>query len=240
MSRRAEELGYPDVGAYVGDVKSGARQAEYERLVELLTVNETYFFREEEHFRVLLEELWPGWVREGEKAIRIWSAGCSTGCEAYTLAILLHERGLLGSGRPPVEIVGTDVNARVLEEAKDGLYSDFVLRNTTPHYRKKYFTAEGRLHRLIPEVRAAVTFRKFNLLRPEVPFSSGWFHAIFCRNVLIYFDTVAKQRAVEVLARSLRQSGALIVGRSESLFNVPGAPPFVKVGGVLIHRKQGE
>jgi chemotaxis protein methyltransferase CheR len=237
LTRRAAELGHPAVESYLGEIKAGKEEAEYDRLVELLTVNETYFFREEEHFQGLLGELWPGWVKSGEGPIRVWSAGCSLGCEPYTLAILLKEKGLVGGGRPQVEIMGSDVSTRVLEEAKTGLYGEFALRNTSPYYRQRYFSREGSLYRLSPEIRAMVSFRRFNLLRPDNSFPVTWFHAVFCRNVLIYFDTDAKQRTVEYLVRSLRPDGALIIGRSESLFNVSEAPPMVSLGGVLIHRK---
>ena len=237
LARRAQELDYPSLEDYLADVKTSAREREYDCLGDLLTVNETYFFREEEHFQALLGELWPGWIRSGDDPIRVWSAGCSTGCEAYTLAILLQERGLIGANRPAVEILGTDVNSRVLEEARGGLYGDFALRSTSSYYRQKYFSKEDHLYRLSPEVRRMVEFRRYNLLKPEAFFPAGWFHAILCRNVLIYFDADAKRRAIAALDRSLRHGGALIVGRSESLFNVPDAPPMVNLGGVLLHRK---
>ncbi|MBI5444885.1 MAG: protein-glutamate O-methyltransferase CheR [Deltaproteobacteria bacterium] len=225
---------------YIQALQNGAGTTEYERLVDLLTVNETYFFREEEHFQLLLGELWPEWTRSGTATIRIWSAGCSTGCEAYTLAMFLKEKGLVGPGRPSVEILATDVNSRVLQEGREGLYADFSLRATTPYYRQKYFTRERHMFRLDPEIRSMVTFRRCNLLRPEPPLEPSRFHAIFCRNVLIYFDVEAKRRVVENLTRSLATGGVLLVGRSESLFNVPGAPALVSLGGILVHRKQDE
>ncbi|MEW6488614.1 MAG: protein-glutamate O-methyltransferase CheR [Thermodesulfobacteriota bacterium] len=236
IERRAGELGYPSPEHYAADLGRRLGESEYERLIELLTVNETFFFREEEHFRALLEVFWPQWTRVGIDPIRVWSAASSTGCEPYTLGILLRERGLLGAGRPRVEILGTDLNNRVLSEAREGLYGDFSLRNTTPYYREKYFRKEGHLYRLDPEVRALVTFRRFNLLRPD-PVPPNSFHAILCRNVLIYFDLEAKRRAVGVLARALAPAGVLAVGRSESLFNVPEAPPLVNLGGVMMHQK---
>lgn len=239
IERRAEELGYATTQQYAEALRNGAGHTEFDRLVDLLTVNETYFFREEEHFQVLLGELWPEWTRSTQGPVRVWSAGCSTGCEAYTLAIFLKEKGLVGRGRAGVEIVGTDVNTRVLEEAKEGRYPDFSLRATNPYYRQKYFTSERHMFRLVPEVRSMVSFRRCNLLHPDSGAPPGRFHAILCRNVLIYFDIEAKRRAVENLARSLLPGGVLLVGRSESLFNVPEAPPLTSLGGILVHRKQG-
>jgi chemotaxis protein methyltransferase CheR len=136
-----------------------------------------------------------------------------------------------------VEILATDVNNRVLDEARAGLYGEFSLRNTPAYYRGKYFRQERHLFRLNPEVRAMVTFRKANLLRPEASLGGASFHAVLCRNVLIYFDTDAKRQAVGAIARLLRPGGLLIVGRSESLFNIPEAPPLVNLGGVLVHRR---
>jgi chemotaxis protein methyltransferase CheR len=142
-----------------------------------------------------------------------------------------------GPGRTPVEILATDVNNRVLDEARAGLYGEFSLRNTPPYYRSKYFRKEGHLFRLHPEVRAMVTFRKLNLLRAEALLPASSFHAVLCRNVLIYFDVEAKRQTVRSLVRLLRLGGLLIVGRSESLFNIPEAPALVNLGGVLVHRK---
>lgn len=235
LERRADELGYPDVAAYSTALASRGDE-ELDLLVDLLTVNETYFFREEEHFNALLSESWSGWARGGAP-VRVWSAGCSTGCEAYTLAILLRERGVVGPGRPPVEILATDVNNRVLDEARAGLYGEFSLRNTPDYYRAKYFRKERHLFRLDPEVRAMVTFRKVNLMRPDACLPAGSFHAVLCRNVLIYFDIDAKRQTVRALTHLLRPGGVLVVGRSESLFNIPEAPPLVNFGGVLVYRK---
>lgn len=237
LERRAAELGFSTLANYLAELGRTLGEAEYERLIEILTVNETYFFREEEHFHLLAGPLWLDWGRAGEDPVRVWSAASSTGCEAYTLALLLREKGLVGPGRPRVELLATDVNGRVLEDAREGLYGEFALRSASAYYRKKYFQAEGSLYRLDPRVRAMATFRKLNLLRPDGMLPPGGFHAILCRNVLIYFDIEAKRRVVDFLVRHLRPGGILLVGRSESLFNVPEAPPMVNLGGVLAYRK---
>lgn len=236
LERRAAERGYASPGQYLGELCRRPGDAEWEELVNLLTVNETYFFREEEHFHLLLDRFWPAWARAGSP-IRIWSAACSTGCEPYTLAMLLRERGLVGPGRAAVEILGTDVNGRVLEEARAAVYSAFSLRNTPPHYRERYFRKVDQLYHLDPQVRQMVQVRRLNLLRPEDWVAAETFHAVLCRNVLIYFDREAKRRVVDVLTRALRPGGVFLVGRSESLFNVPEAPPMVSMGGIMVHHK---
>jgi chemotaxis protein methyltransferase CheR len=237
IERRAEETGHADTAAYVAQLERGGAEVEYERLVEMLTVNETFFFREEEQFHLLLDEFWPRWVRRNEGPIRIWSAACSVGCEPYTLAMLLREKGLVGPGRPNVEIQGTDVNGRVLDEAKRGEYGEFSLRNTAEHYRRRYFRKTGHTYTLDPEIRRMVAFRRYNLLRPDGFTALRTVHAVLCRNVLIYFDLQAKRQAVGVLAQALCPGGVLLVGRTESLFNVPEAPPLMSVAGVIAHQK---
>lgn len=236
LERRAGELGYDSPGVYAADLLGRLGEVEFERLIELLTVNETFFFREEEHFRLLLDDFWPRWARVSTNPIRIWSAACSTGCEPFTLAIMLQEKGLVGPGKRRVEILGTDVNGRVLEDARNGLYSDFALRNTQPYFRQKYFRREGQYYRLDPAVKGMVEFRRFNILRPDLA-PRGPFHAILCRNVLIYFDLEAKRRAIRLLTNVLAPGGILAVGRSETLFNVPEAPPMLNLNGVIIHQK---
>ncbi len=234
VERRASDAGQVGVGEYVEALCARPDEREFERLIELLTVNETYFFREEEHFALLLETFWPEWQRHSPRTpVRIWSAACSTGCEPYTLGMLLRE----GRGRGDVEILGTDVNARVLGEAKEGNFGEFALRNTSEYYRGKYFQRQSGGFRLAPAVREMVRFQQLNLLRAEGRVPLGQFHAIFCRNVLIYFDLAAKRRVIRALSQALRPGGVLLVGRSESLFNVPEAPPMGNAGGILYHRK---
>ncbi|GAB6064706.1 CheR family methyltransferase [Deferrisoma palaeochoriense] len=230
VERRALEAGYPDVDAYLGRLAAGAEPAEWEALIDLLTVNETFFFREPEHFEVLLEEFWPRWRAEGP--VRVWSAACSTGCEPFTLAILLAERGWARG----VEILASDVSRRVLAEAREGLYSEFALRNTPPYYRERYFRREGERFRLAPEIQALVEFRQINLAGPDPWAPPGRFHAVFCRNALIYFDHEAKRRVVRRLVSALVPEGVLIVGRSETLLNVPGAPTPVRRDGTVVYQ----
>ena len=237
VARRARELGYPDVAAYVAALsRDGFGQAEYEHLIDLLTVNETYFFREVEQMEALLDRVWPGWTGV-HRPVRVWSAACSTGCEPYTLAILLLERGLVGPGRAPVEILGTDISETVLRQAREGIYGEFALRATPAPIRERYFKREGERYRLDPRVRSMVAFRRDNLVGGGMGGVTGAFHVIFCRNVLIYFDVEAKRKVVGRLASMLRPGGILFVGRSESLFQVPEAPPMVRLDGVTAYQK---
>ncbi|RMG87874.1 MAG: chemotaxis protein CheR, partial [Candidatus Dadabacteria bacterium] len=135
-----------------------------------------------------------------------------------------------------VEILASDVSRRVLAEAREGLYSEFALRNTPAYYRERYFRREGERFRLAPEIRALVEFRQINLAGPDPWAPPGRFHAVFCRNVLIYFDQAAKRRVVRRLVSALAPGGVLIVGRSETLLNVPDAPTAVRRNGTVVYQ----
>ncbi len=166
VERRARELGYEGAPAYVADLDARLGDTEYDRLIELLTVNETFFFRDQEQVRALLARHWSRWEASGPGPVRLWSAACSTGCERYTLAILLRELGYVGPGRPGVEILGTDLNRRVLSEARRAEYREFAFRSTPSYYRERYFRRETGRYRLDPSIRSMVRFRSFNLLQP--------------------------------------------------------------------------
>ncbi len=234
VERRARELGYEGAPAYASDLDARLGETEYDRLIELLTVNETFFFRDEEQVRALLARHWSRWEASGPGPVRLWSAACSTGCEPYTLAILLRELGYVGPGRRSVEILGTDINRRVLCEARRAEYREFAFRSTPSYYREKYFRRDAGRYRLDPTIRSMVRFRSFNLLQPA-SLPEGPFHGVLCRNVLIYFDAEAKRRAVDFLTRSLRPEGVLSVGRAESLLHVPGAPRGVACDGITLY-----
>jgi len=237
ISRRAEELGFSGPAEYLRKITEKNSEEEFESLVELLTVNETYFFREPEHYNLLLETFWPKWIRNGETTIRIWSAACSKGCEAYTLAMMLIDKGLVGPTRPKVEILATDVNRRMIAEAKKAVFGEFALRNTTAYYRDKYFEKKANGYHLSDAVAQMVDFKKYNLLKPfDLPTRQP-FHAVFCRNVLIYFDQNAKRRVVGSIENLIKPGGLLIIGRSESLFGVPEAPQLTSIRDVMIHVK---
>lgn len=237
IARRSEDLGYASPSEYLRQFIDKKSEEEFENLVELLTVNETYFFREVEHYNVLLETFWPKWTQKGDKVIRVWSAACSKGCEAYTLAMMLLEKGMVGPGRPKVEILATDVNRRVIEEARRGVYGEFALRSTSSYYRKKYFEKKTDGYHLSDSVLKMISFRKFNLLTTEEFGPRQAYNVVFCRNVLIYFDQKAKRRVVASIENSIKPGGIMLIGRSESLFGVPEAPQLISFGDVMVHVK---
>lgn len=201
------------------------REEELAVLVDNLTTNETYFFRESPQLRAFSEEILPELrtTLAGRKTLRIWSAGCSTGEEPYTIAMLLLESGAWWHDWQ-VEILGSDINQRVLHTARKGVYKKTSHRVSTPEMINKYFVEEGRGdYRIIDRVRELVSFSYVNLLDPYKTSLINNMDVIFCRNVIIYFDRDAKKKVVESFHDKLRDGGYLLLGHSESLINISNA-----------------
>lgn len=201
------------------------RDEELAVLVDNLTTNETYFFREAPQLRAFSEEILPE-LRErlaDRKRLRIWSAGCSTGEEPYTIAIMLLESGDWWRDWE-IEIIGSDINQRVLHTARKGVYKKNAHRATSPEMLSRYFLDEGRGdYRIIDRVRELVSFSYVNLLDPYKTSLIRDLDIIFCRNVIIYFDREAKRKVIESFSEKLREGGYLLLGHSESLINISNA-----------------
>ena len=181
------------------------------RLIDDLTISETYFFRDQGQMELLRRELFPRLLRESEgRPLRIWSAGCSTGEEPYSLAILLDELHSKG----PAQIAGTDVNQAVLQAARAGLYRERSLRSTPPLIRQNYFVQRKNAWELLPRIRDRVGFWPENLARPNSNPRTG-LDLIVCRNVLIYFERSLIAAVLERFMRSLRPGGFLLTGHGE-------------------------
>ncbi|NTV09902.1 MAG: protein-glutamate O-methyltransferase [Zoogloea sp.] len=217
LMKRLRHYGLSSFSEYFHLVTSGSQPEERQLMVDLLTTNETYFFREEKHFAYLAENILsrhpPG------RPFELWSAACSTGEEVYSLAMVLAERfGVNGAWN----ILGSDISMRVLETARHGQYSMQRTSGIPPDLLRKYClkgvrSQEGTL--LIDSgLRRQVSFMQVNLNEhlPRV----GPFDVIFLRNVMIYFDTETKRKVVNALAERLRPGGYLFIGHSESLFGV--------------------
>jgi chemotaxis protein methyltransferase CheR len=201
------------------------RDDEMSILVDTLTTNETYFFRERPQLTAFSEEILPDLRRtlEGRRSLRIWSAGCSTGEEPYTIAMLLLESGDWWRDWQ-IEILGSDINQRVLHTARKGVYKKGSLRATPPAMVHKYFIDEGRGdYRIIDRVRELVSFSFMNLLDPFKMSLIRDVDVVFCRNVIIYFDRDAKKKVIESFHDKLRDGGFLLLGHSESLINISNA-----------------
>ncbi|MDA8362275.1 MAG: protein-glutamate O-methyltransferase CheR [Gammaproteobacteria bacterium] len=221
LARRLRQLGLDGFGKYCAILRDDGKD-EIRELINAITTNLTAFFREPHHFDFLAQTLIPALVSTaGRSDIRIWSAGCSTGEEAYSLAISARE-ALTDIARLPVKILATDIDSNVLERAVSGVYESDRVANIAQERRKRWFLRgkgrqEGRVQ-IVPGLRDLVTFRQLNLLG-DWPMRRR-FDAIFCRNVVIYFDKNTQRRLFDRFAEALTDNGHLFIGHSESLFNV--------------------
>ena len=196
------------------------RQEELTEVIDLLTVNETFFFREQNQLKAFSDEILPE-IRDtnkGKKRVRIWSAGCSSGEEPYTIAMLILEYGGLEGW--DIEIIGSDINQRVLTSARRGVYRKNSFRTAEQYFIRKYFVERDASFAISEEVKRLVSFSYLNLLDPFKVRFMGQMDAIFCRNVLIYFDQAAKRKVTDNFYSNLVEGGYLLLGHAESLMNI--------------------
>ncbi|MGJ4953296.1 CheR family methyltransferase [Bradyrhizobium sp. HKCCYLS20291] len=219
LARRANLSGISEL---VQKMKSGGEQLTTQ-VVEAMTTNETFFFRDKVPFDHLRDYILPALIqsRASRRSLRIWSAACSTGQEPYSIAMCLREFGAALAGWR-IEIVGTDLSQEVLEKSKAGLYSQFEVQRGLPiQLLVKHFTQLGDLWQLSADIRGMVQHRQLNLLQD---FSHlGKFDVIFCRNVLIYFDQETKASIFERLAKQLEPDGTVLLGAAESVVGITDA-----------------
>lgn len=213
LEKRLRMLNFHTYGDYFRSLTQPGNEVELRLATDLLTTNETYFFREAQHFDFLCAEILP--KQPLSRPLRIWSAACSSGEEAYTLALLLSEY----FPSDQWEIIGTDISSRVLEKAQDGLYHLSASENIPPGLLKKYCLKgvdeyEGFLL-IDPAIRKRVKFQHANLIG-ELP-DLGMFDIIFLRNVMIYFEQETKQRVIDRLQSYLVPGGHFIISHTESL-----------------------
>jgi chemotaxis protein methyltransferase CheR len=219
LARRSGLSGIADL---VAKIKTGS-DALTSEVVEAMTTNETFFFRDKIPFDHLRETILPALLkaRASRRSLRIWSAASSTGQEPYSIAMCLKEIGAALAGWR-VEILATDLSQGVLEKSRAGIFSQFEVQRGLPIQKLvKHFTQVGELWQLNADIRAMVQHRQLNLLQD---FSHlGTFDVIFCRNVLIYFDQDAKAGIFDRLAKSLDPDGVLVLGAAESVVGISDA-----------------
>lgn len=216
----ARRIGVGSLSELVLKLKFAKDDALMTTVVEAMTTNETFFFRDKtpfEHFRMTIIPTLMG-SRSNSRCLRIWCAAASTGQEPYSLAISLKEMGAQFEDWR-IDILATDLSNEVLERARQGIYSQFEVQRGLPiQMLVKYFTQTGDMWQAVPEIRSMVQFHKLNLLSD---FSHlGWFDLIFCRNLLIYFDQQTKIDMLDRLARVVAHDGYLILGASETVLGL--------------------
>jgi len=237
LSRRLRQLGLRRFEDYCTLLESGADTAELSEFVNALTTNLTSFFREPHHFDFLAGELLPTLVRERgltNRRLRIWSAGCSTGEEPYTIAMVVRET--LPTAGWDIKILATDLDSNVLSTAQRGIYDWDRVKDLPEARRRRWFlkgcgAREGQV-RVAPALCDLITFRRLNLME-EWPMS-GAFDIVFCRNVVIYFDKPTQRVLFDRFADRLIEQGYLFVGHSESLFKV--TERFAPLGKTIYRR----
>lgn len=241
IGRRLNALKLSGFPAYYEMLLKSGGGGELKDLVNAITINETYFFRNLPKFDLLEHELIPEIVarraKEGKKSIRIWSAACSTGDEPYTLALIVKER--LQRKFPGVrfEMAGTDINTDVLEKASVGIYGAYGVRNVPAAMLRKYFKEDGARFQLSPEICRMVKYHHVNLSDRVAMARMRGVDLVLCANVLIYFDMEAKQRVVSSIYNNLNPGGYLLVGFSETLYGVTQSFQPVRFDKIIAYKK---
>lgn len=214
---------------------------ELTHMVDLITTNKTDFFREPSHFNYLYNSVVPELIKKSgagmRKPLRVWSAGCSSGEEPYSLAMVLSEYAARNPGFD-FNILGTDISVRILEKALKGIYREEVAEPVPQPMRKKYLlrsrSREETLVRIKPALRSKVRFRRLNLMDPD-PETRTPMDIIFCRNVIIYFERAVQEEIVRKLCRRLEEGGFLFLGHSETLH---GMSLPLRVVAPMVYRKE--
>ena len=241
-TKRLEAVGLSSFYEYFRLLTTSARrETEIRSLLNEITVGETSFFRNQPHLDALRQIVIPRILETKAKfpfrRLRLWSAGCSTGEEPYTLSMLLMEETSRRLKDWTFEILATDLNERSLVHARNAVYGSYSTRNLTAYYRLKYFIPVGEQLQVNPAARASVTFSRINLSDDARMTFMRSIDIVFCCNVLIYFDLASKRRVIQHFYNNLLPHGYLFLGHSESLYGVsddfrlvhlPGATAYVK------------
>lgn len=245
LSSRLRSLQLQSFGEYLAHLKRAADKGREESMLfELVTTNETSFYRNTAQLDVFQHKVLPE-ILEAKRAARdcklhIWSAGCSTGEEPYTLSIMLHE--VLGAelARWRVSISAHDLSLAVLKAAKDGIYGDYALRTTPKEVLKKHFKQDGDRFQVLPHVKRLVRFAPINLNDAAQMRRVERADVIFCRNVIIYFDEDMKKRVLRAFEERLTPDGYLFIGHSETLHNITDAFDPIRHPGAIVYQKKRE
>jgi chemotaxis protein methyltransferase CheR len=208
---------------------------EWRRVQDAFSVQETYFWRESDQLRALVDRLVPEWFADGRRTpLRIWSAACATGEEPYSIVMALREAGW---GEHPIEVVASDASEAALSKARAGLYRERSFRVLPADLRERYFSPASGGHQLDASVMARVAFRQINLAAPDQAAAFANSPVIFCRNVFIYFSAVSTSRVLASFARGMPAGGHLFVGASESLLKLTREFELMQIGSAFVYRR---
>ena len=243
VNERMRASGCASVADYLRLLADPAGASERQALLDEVTIPETHFFRNPPQIRALRQHVLPELMRQaaGRRRLRIWSAGCSTGEEPYTIAMLVRELIPANAGWD-VKIIATDISTRALSAAKAGRYRERSFVMTDPIDRQRFFVldAESRAYVVRPEVRDLVEFRHHNLVADQPPFAAGEADLVLCRNVTIYFDRDTTKRLMARMHTTLRDGGYLFLGHAETLWQISSDFSLVSLGDAFLYRRQPE
>lgn len=215
LSKRVSALNFRTFQEYIYYLKYDVRKRmELETLINLVTINETYFLRERGQLDYLVSNIIPELVAAGKRVIRIWSIPCSTGEEPYSIAIVLKDAELFAKAN--ITIIATDINSDVVALAKRGEYKSMSFRGV-PQDFYRHFDQEGQNYLIKDDIKRRITFNTGNIMSPSIGALVGRVDVIFCRNVLIYFDMDGKKKAIQMFHKVLNNPGYLCLGHSETL-----------------------
>lgn len=239
LHERLRELGIEDFAEYYRYLRYHPKaESELERAAEVLTTNETYFFREAYQLRAFVDEVLPT-VRaralaRGSNRIDVWSAGCSSGEEVYTIGILIEASGLFDGW--DIRVFGNDISRRVLRKARDATYTSASFRAMIPDYERFFIsTDEGK--QVHPRIRAMCHFGHLNLMNERRAAIVGRVDVTFCRNVLIYFDDASRRKVLDTIYQRLHRGGYLLLGHSESLLQTGTAFEIAQLTTDIVYRR---
>lgn len=241
LGNRLKQLNLKNFDEYYNFLRYDAgKTQEMKRLFEVITTNETSFYRNPPQLQVFQEKVLAEVLKTcgDRKKLRIWSAGCSTGEEPYTISMIIHEMLKMQVADWDIRITANDLSERVLESARKGIYNDYTLRSTPPEVAKRYFEMGEGTNKIKPEVKKLVSFGQINLKDKAQLKRVERSQIVFCRNVIIYFDDAMKKQVINAFYDNLLPGGFLIIGHSESLHNITRAFKPIHFPGAIIYQKE--
>lgn len=240
VESRIIELGFSDYKEYYNLIKFSVDETEFYKLINDLTVNETYFFRDFSQLQNFAEDVLPLIVKEKEKnndyTLNIWSAACSRGDEPYTLSIILYEM-LDEPEKWNIKIIASDINDEVLNYAKIGVYDNRSVKDVPPEYLSKYFVKRNEKYLVNLKIRKPLEFKKLNFFDFNEMKKMINYDVVFCRNALIYFNDQSRKTVIDSFYYSLNPGGFIFLGHSESIGRISSAFKAQRIGGSIVYSK---
>lgn len=235
---RMQSLGSASLAQYAMKLRFDGTGSELQELINLMTVNETYFFREDYQLRCLTSSILPEIASQsGSRSLRIWSMPCSTGEEAYSIAIHLLEH-FPEVDSYDIEIIGSDIDTKVLAAAERGVYQARSLQHVSEALRQRYFKRlDGESWQVSDELRGSISFTQTNVVERLQTLKCGLFDVVFCRNMLIYFDDLSRRKAIENIFEALRPGSFVCLGHSESMSRISALFNIRKYPDGIVYQK---